>query len=103
MGRSVLVVDDDALLVEVIAEMLKSIGCEVTTACNAMTALNELEQNPAIEVLITDVQMPFMDGHELARRAKEARPRLKVLMATGRPDNGHGFPFIHKPFRQDDW
>jgi CheY-like chemotaxis protein len=102
MGRAVLAVDDDALFVEVIAKMLKSIGCEVITAHSAMDALTALEQNPRIEVLITDVQMPFMDGNEFARRAKETRPQLNVLLATGRLDDGHGFPVIHKPFRQDE-
>jgi two-component system, cell cycle response regulator CpdR len=102
MGRCVLVVDDDVSLLEAIAQMLRNIGCEVTTAQSGPAALATLEHNPRIEILITDIQMPYMNGYELARRAKDQRPNLRVLVSTGREDNGHGLPVIHKPFGQDE-
>ena len=60
MARTVLVVDDDPLVLEVTADMLKDLGCEVVTAASGMDALERLSENANVDVLITDLNMPFL-------------------------------------------
>jgi two-component system, cell cycle response regulator CpdR len=66
VARTVLIVDDDPLDLEVPADMLKDLGCEVVTASSGADALGRLLDNANIELLITDLNMPGMDGYELA-------------------------------------
>jgi CheY-like chemotaxis protein len=102
MPRFVLVVDDDPNVCEVLADMLEDLGCEVLTADNGEDALGRLRQNESISILITDINMPGMDGHELAIRATRIRPDLKVIQVSGREPRRGGFPMIRKPFTQED-
>lgn len=102
MPRTVLVVDDDPTVLGVLADMLESLGCNVVTAEGGHEALNRLSTVPQIEILITDINMPGMDGHELAQRAKKARPELQILQLSGRERRIHGLPMIKKPFSLDD-
>jgi two-component system, cell cycle response regulator CpdR len=102
MSRTVLVVDDEPAVLEVVAGMLEDLGCNVVTAESGLEALDQLRVNQRIEILITDINMPGMDGHELAERAKKIRPELKVLQLSGRERRRDGFPMIRKPFSADD-
>jgi len=102
MSRVVLVVDDEPLVLLVTVAMLEDMGCQVVTAENGEDALETLSDDERIEVLITDVNMPGMDGYELARRATRMNARLKVIVLSGRDTDGCGFPIIQKPFSQDD-
>lgn len=101
MSRVVLVVDDDPLVLEIAAEMLKDLGCEVTTAANAKQALAKLSADRRIEILITDIDMPGMDGCRLAETATQMDGRLKVILLSGCPIDCD-FPFVQKPFSQAD-
>ena len=98
MRRSVLIVDDEPLLLELLADMLKDMGCEVWMARHGAEALQVLGRNAQIEVLLTDVNMPGMSGHELAERARRVREGLPVLLLSGRESDGRGYPIVHKPF-----
>lgn len=102
MTRTVLVVDDDAGVLEVIAGMLEDLGCEAISAQSGVEALDQLRRNDRISVLITDINMPGMDGHELAELATRLRPELKVLQLSGREPRRGGFPMIRKPFSAED-
>jgi two-component system cell cycle response regulator CpdR len=102
LARTVLVVDDEPLVLDVTASMLEELGCEVMTAANAIDALTMLRANKAIEMLLTDVNMPGMNGYELAQRAQKERKGLKVVMISGHAIDGHGVPFVRKPFLQRD-
>ncbi len=102
MSRVVLVVDDEPLVLDITASMLEDLGCTVVTAANAKQALNKLSTNQRIEILITDINMPGTDGYELAEAAQRMRVGLTVIMLSGRESDGHGFPFIRKPFLRDD-
>ena len=77
MARTVLVVDDDPLVLDVTAEMLQDLGCNVVTAASGAEALAKLADHRHIAILITDVNMPEMNGHELvagkARTSKTQR------------------------------
>jgi CheY-like chemotaxis protein len=100
MGRKVLIVDDEVL--ETAASLLEELGYVVQTASNGTEALDSLGNDPHIEILIADINMPNLDGRKLAFRAKQMRPELKVLLLSGSENDGYGFPLIRKPFLQAD-
>jgi CheY-like chemotaxis protein len=102
LSRVVLVVDDEPLVREITASMLGDLGCEVLRAANATEVLAKLSADRRIEILITDINMPDMNGYALADAAVLMREGLKVIMLSGREDNGRGFPLIRKPFLSQD-
>ena len=102
MAHTVLLVDDDPLLRYVTAQMLEDLGCHVVTAENGWEALDILRRHREIQILLTDINMPGMDGYELARRALDFRRDLKVLLLSGREPDGQEFPLIRKPFLEHD-
>lgn len=102
MSRWVLVVDDDELVLQITSEMLSDLGCNVLQAQSGSEALELLRRRPEIEILITDVNMPGMDGYQVADRACELRRDLQVILLSGRETDSHGFPMISKPFLQRD-
>ena len=102
MARTVLVVDDDPIVLDVTAAMLADIGCETVTAPSGPEALVRLSHGPQIEIMITDVNMPGMDGYELVRRATKMRADLQVILLSGRASVASGLPFIRKPFFIED-
>src|SRR5580698_9954828 len=102
MSRVVLLVDDDPLVLDVTTSMLEDLGCMVETAADAKQALEKLSADRRIEVLITDINMPGMDGYALAEAAQHMRLGLAVIVLSGRESDGHGFPLIRKPFVSED-
>jgi CheY-like chemotaxis protein len=102
MYRRVLIVDDEPLILEFTAAMLDDLDCEVVTAAGGEEALEKLETDERIEVLITDIQMPGLDGYELAEKAQSQRPELQVIFCSGRAQSGNGLPLLQKPFTQED-
>jgi CheY-like chemotaxis protein len=102
MRRTVLVVDDDPLVLEVTAAMLVDLGCKTLTATTAEKALGQLHRNPQIEILITDINMPGTNGYDLAEQARRIRIGLDVILLSGRETEGYGFPLIRKPFLEAD-
>ena len=102
MAHLVLVVDDDASVLDVISEMLKDLGCDVISAHGGSDALEKLAAHDRVSILITDINMPGMDGHELAERARRIKPELKILQLSGREPRRDGYPMIRKPFTAED-
>jgi two-component system cell cycle response regulator CpdR len=100
--RSVLVVDDEPLILDDVAAMLEELGCTVLTAASGAEALQRLAENKRIEILLTDVNMPGMDGYSLVHRAKRLRPDLKVLLLSGRESERDDLPLVRKPFLKAD-
>ena len=105
----ILVVDDDEEVLEVAVAILANLGHAVTSAHSAADALRLLGEDPAIELLFTDVMMPGgVNGFELARRARAMRPDLRVIYATGYakvPEAGIGEtfgPVLEKPYRTSE-
>ena len=98
MSHTVLIVDDEPAVLDAIASMLEDLGCTVINAASGPAALDQLRQNEQITILITDINMPGMDGHELAELARRVRPQLKVLQLSGREPRRDGLPMIRKPF-----
>jgi two-component system cell cycle response regulator CpdR len=102
MGRRVLVVDDDVLVLELLASMLVELGCDIVTARSGTEALGTIAKDRTIEILISDINMPGLAGSELAVRARSYRPGLKVMLLTGGADHSLGFPLLRKPFGPSD-
>ncbi len=98
--RVALVVDDDPAVLELLAEMLAELGCEVITQQDSAAALAALARDQRIELLLTDINMPGIAGHELAKQAKRLRPGVKPILISGRETDGHGFPLLRKPLLQ---
>jgi CheY-like chemotaxis protein len=108
-GETILVVEDDADVRTYIAEILRGLKYRVITAANAQTALMTLIQDETrIDLLLTDVVMPGVNGRELGKRAQALRPGLPVLYMTGYSRNAvvhqgrldQGVELIQKPLSQ---
>jgi two-component system cell cycle response regulator CpdR len=102
LARTVLVVDDEPSVLEVVADMLADLGCNVVTAHDPVEALAKLEADQRIAILITDINMPKMSGYDLAEQAKRMREDIGVILLSGRETDGRGFPIVRKPFMQAD-
>lgn len=99
MSITALLVDDEPLVLEVLADYGRALGLDVVAESDAMSALDRLAAGQAFDLLITDVRMPDMDGIELARRAQATRPDLKIVLATGyMPQITADYPILAKPY-----
>jgi two-component system, cell cycle response regulator CpdR len=76
-----LLVDDDPFLRMLIADILRDMGHQAAEAADPDTALAMLHAE-TYDVLLTDMRLPYMDGTELAMRARRAYPNLRVIFAT---------------------
>ena len=79
---NILFVEDDTAVREAVARMLTDSGFRVLAATDGYDAVRLLTENH-VDLLITDIVMPDLDGVELAKQAKGMRPNIKVLFATG--------------------
>jgi len=108
-GReTILVVEDDKALREVISKGLKKFGYGVLEAANGGEALLICEKRKApIDLILTDVVLPQMSGRELVERLEETRPGMKVLYMSGYTENAivnngilkDNVGFLQKPFK----
>lgn len=80
-GLRILVADDDGGICRTLKEILESSGCEVVTANDGAEALIRIQQNH-FDLVLSDVVMPNMDGHELYLAVKRDHPELPILMMT---------------------
>jgi CheY-like chemotaxis protein len=98
--KTILVVDDDPDIRDYASCVLEDCGYSVLTAPDGATALLMLRNRTPIDVLFTDIVMPGLDGVEVARRALQQVPGLKVLFASGyAPGLGPVSPLLKKPYR----
>ena len=82
MGQKILIVDDDVLIHQLYQHHLQRAGYEVIAFANGKDAHERLKEEP-FTLLLTDIVMPQMDGIELARRASELDPDIKIMFITG--------------------
>ena len=80
---SFLLVDDEQVFIEVMAERLRQRGYEVECAFSGEAALDRLEKGGIIDVVVLDVQMPGLDGIEIVKQIRERHPLIEVIMLTG--------------------
>jgi PAS domain S-box-containing protein len=108
-GERVLVVDDEEFILETTREALRDAGYRVLTARNGDEALRQVDEHDDVEVVITDLRMPNMDGLALIRTLRARHPNLPIIaasgMADGRSENAlqaGAHTFLAKPFSEDE-
>ncbi len=82
MSSTILVMDDDLLVLESLEDYLKQAGYTVVTASSAREAVERAGETPA-DVALLDMKMPEMDGFQVAAMLRQLRPDLRVIMFTG--------------------
>ena len=82
LTRRILLAEDDNDMRRFLVRALEQAGYQVASFDNGLAAYNRLREEP-FELLLTDIVMPEMDGIELARRATELDPDIKVMFITG--------------------
>ena len=108
-GEAVLVVEDDASVRLVVVEVLRELGYEAIEMASTEAALEMLASDRRIDLLVTDVGLPGLNGRQLADVARETRPDLPVLFMTGYAAAAarrseflaEGMEMIAKPFAVD--
>jgi CheY-like chemotaxis protein len=100
------VVEDEPVVRNLIVEVLQDLGYRALEAADGPAGLKLLQGRARIDLLVSDVGLPGLNGRQLADQARETRPGLKVLFITGYAENaaiGNGFlepgmEMITKPF-----
>jgi CheY-like chemotaxis protein len=101
----ILVVDDEPDLLALLVDQVSSLGYDVVAARDGTEGLR-LAIDRAPDVILTDVIMPYMDGGELAERARDLHPRLPIVLMSAYPVGDIAelvaaypeLPFLEKPF-----
>jgi CheY-like chemotaxis protein len=106
-GR-LLVVDDDPDVLEVVMQQMEAAGYAVVIAASGAAALALLDADLGVDLIVSDVSMPGMDGVQLIQQAQRRLPQLPAIFLTGLADNGAEsalgnviagpFAVMHKPF-----
>jgi len=107
-GEAILVVEDDSDLRAYLADVLRSLDYQVIAAPHAEAALDLLQSDRTIDLLLTDIVMPGRNGRDLGKEAERIRPGLRVLYMTGYSRNAvfhqgrldEGVDLLQKPISQ---
>ena len=102
--ETILVVDDNDVLLNVVVQLLERANFQVLSADNGANAIELADETKErIDLLLSDVDMPLMSGPDLGLALKKTRPDLRVMLMSG-GENGnllvlnYGWAFIQKPF-----
>jgi len=107
----ILLIDDEATVLDVTQEILEWMGCQVTAVSSSVTALDLFREDPArFDLVITDMVMPYMTGENLAKHIMEIRLDMPVILysgfcepMTGERTKAMGIKaFLPKPSRVED-
>jgi two-component system cell cycle sensor histidine kinase/response regulator CckA len=103
---AILLVDDEPAFRSLLAATLKMDGYHVVEACDGEEAVAAIQKVQRVDLVVTDIRMPHVDGITLARTVRRAQPGVPVLFITGYPDDlGVPVPnssMLSKPFLRDD-
>lgn len=107
-GRGILVVDDESAIRRLLVQVLASLGYRIESVAEGSLALRILEDDPEIEMILTDLTMPGMTGQDVAEWVVRKRPDVIVVCMSGSPDDKDGrlsrmlerrlITFLPKPF-----
>jgi PAS domain S-box-containing protein len=104
----VLVVEDQAVVRLLIVEVLNDLGYRALETADSAAALRILQSSQRLDLLVTDIGLPGLNGRQLADAARVMRPDLKILFVTGYAENAAGSSFLEagmeiiiKPFAMD--
>ncbi len=103
LPQTVLLVEDDAEIRRFVQHILEKAGLTVLVAGDAATALQiESQFSGPIHLLLSDVMMPGITGPDLAKKLKQLRPELRVMLMSGHSEGmlilNYGWYFLQKPF-----
>jgi CheY-like chemotaxis protein len=109
-AETILVVEDDPDVRGTTTGLVANLGYRVLSASDGAEAIRLLEAHPDVRLLFTDVALPGMNGRQLADRARQRQPNLKVLFTTGYARNAivhqgrldEGVDVLFKPFSRAD-
>lgn len=109
-GETVLVVEDEPVVRSLIMEVLADLGYQALEAVDGLSGLRILESKQRVDLLVTDVGLPGLNGRQLADHARLVRPNLRVLFITGYAEQAamasgflaHGMEMVTKPFAIED-
>ncbi len=110
-GRHILVVDDDPAICGLLSGILVHEGYRPVAAQDPSRALGSIQEHPGIELAFVDINLPGMDGIELARRLKQRLPDLEVAFITGYGTFENAvqalkigaYDYLRKPFSADEF
>jgi DNA-binding NtrC family response regulator len=102
-GKTILIVDDEPLLRDVLRRWLHAAGYQVLEAGSAPDAIRHLEgKRLGVDLMVTDLRMPGIDGDQLISWATRAHPELPVICLTGYAEEAQaGVPILEKPVQGD--
>jgi two-component system cell cycle sensor histidine kinase/response regulator CckA len=104
--ETILLVEDEPAVRQLFAQALIRAGYRVYEARNGQEAMQVFDQHgDTIDLLLTDMRMPYMGGAELAQHLRSRRRTLKLLCVSGYPNAAEGqlkADFLAKPFSRDD-
>ena len=108
-ATTVLIVDDDPFVLEMVKEQLFNLGHTVLTACCGDDALEKAKEISGIDILLTDIMMPTMNGIELAKELIKLLPKVKIIFMSGFLESSvqdqelpqEKYPILEKPFSLD--
>ena len=102
-NATIMVVDDDSEVREIVAEFLSESGHHILQAGDGNEALQLLQTLPDIDLIVTDVRMPGVSGIDLAEKATREHLGLKVILISGYfvPQRVN-WPVLHKPFSMQE-
>jgi two-component system cell cycle sensor histidine kinase/response regulator CckA len=101
----ILLVDDERSVLNLLNAVLRTSGHQVLTAANGLEGLAVFRSYTGlIDLVITDIKMPVMDGFELVGRIRESKPNVKIICMSGYADQElpKGVAFLPKPFLPND-
>jgi PAS domain S-box-containing protein len=110
VGRSILVIDDEVAVLDVMRQFLQIAGHSVTCATSGHEALDSLANGRTVDLVILDLMMPREDAASTMQRLRQRRPGVPVLLCTGLPHaepapellRKEGVGLIRKPFRMQE-
>jgi CheY-like chemotaxis protein len=108
-GETILIVEDDTTVRLILSDVLEELGYNVLVASDARPAIPMLQSDQRIDLMVSDVVLPHINGRKLAEIARACRPDLKVLFVTGYAENATfrgdfldpGMDMLTKPFALD--
>ena len=103
--ETILLVEDEPAVRQLFAQALARAGYRVLEARNGQEAVRLFEQcGNTVDLLLTDMRMPYMGGAELAQQLRSKRLTLKLICISGYPATNDEMPgdFLAKPFSRDD-
>ena len=108
MSKKIIIAEDEKLIRDLVSRIISKYGyaspIEIASAENGEDALKICKENNGIELLISDTDMPVMDGYELMKQLKSLYPDAKIIQMTGGANKKSEYAdsFIGKPFASDE-